>query len=296
MKTTYIFCVVLLIVAVSNVAAGSGTIKIDLIQCKGYEPYSYFTGGDVRFVIRYINDIGERVGVINDFVIKTYDGAGYWGVSIDTLVDASQQSPFAAYFNQMFALSWYIGSPYDAKLSVMGSGDPSHGLPVGFSDTVLAITAYSTPAFDAGKHLCIDTTSPIPYERTWKWFTASAVEVSPEFVGIDPSQPYIPGYGYCFVGVAPCTPPVPAKTAPMHIACGCGSCCQGTTGNVNMQGEVDLSDLAILIAYMTQTPKPTLACQEEANVDVSGGIDLSDLSRLIAHLTVTPRPSLPACP
>lgn len=275
-------------------AAGSGTIKIDQVQCKGYEPYSYFTGGDVRFVIRYINDTGERVGVINDFVVKTYDGAGYWGITIDTLVDASQQSPFAAYFNQIFGLSWYIESSYDAKLSVWGAGSSGYGLPVGFSDTVLAITAYATPISDVAKHLCIDTTSPIPYERTWKWFTASAVEFSPQFVGLDVAQPYVPGYGYCFVGVFPCTPPVPAKQT--QAACGCGGCCQGTTGNVNMQGGVDLSDLSALIAYLTQTPRPTLTCHEEANLDGSSGIDLSDLSYLIAYLTVTPQPSLPACP
>ncbi len=75
---------------------------------------------------------------------------------------------------------------------------------------------------------------------------------------------------------------------------GCG-CCVGTTGNVNASGGIDLSDLSLLIAYMTVTPKPALSCQKEANVNGLALIDLSDLSLLIAYLTVTPKPLLPNC-
>jgi hypothetical protein len=75
-------------------------------------------------------------------------------------------------------------------------------------------------------------------------------------------------------------------------------CCIGQTGNVNkgVAEPPDLSDLSLLIAYLTMTPKPTLQCQKEANVNALGTIDLSDLSLLIAFLTVTPKPALPACP
>lgn len=76
----------------------------------------------------------------------------------------------------------------------------------------------------------------------------------------------------------------------------CDGCCQGTTGNVNVIGTVDLSDLSLLIGYLTVTPKPILLCTEEANVNGAGSVDLSDLSLLIAYLTVTPRPTLPNCP
>ncbi len=76
----------------------------------------------------------------------------------------------------------------------------------------------------------------------------------------------------------------------------CDGCCQGTTGDVNMAGAVDLSDLSLLIGYLTVTPRPTLPCVEEANVNNSGSVDLSDLSLMIAYLTVTPRPTLPNCP
>ncbi len=76
-------------------------------------------------------------------------------------------------------------------------------------------------------------------------------------------------------------------------------CCSGTTGNVNdgVSEIPDLSDLSLLIAYLTTTPKPTLLCGPEANVNGSGvNPDISDLSLLIAYLTVTPKPALPACP
>jgi hypothetical protein len=78
------------------------------------------------------------------------------------------------------------------------------------------------------------------------------------------------------------------------------SCCIGTTGNVNksIAESPDLSDLSLLIAYLTQTPKPVLPCLPEANVNasVAANPDLSDLSLLIAYLTQTPKPTLPNCP
>ncbi|MBK7142938.1 MAG: thrombospondin type 3 repeat-containing protein [bacterium] len=80
-------------------------------------------------------------------------------------------------------------------------------------------------------------------------------------------------------------------------------CCTGTTGNVNesVSETPDLSDLSLLISYLTTTPRPALPCPEEANVNASTAgapphVDLSDLSLLISYLTVTPRPTLPNCP
>ncbi len=73
-------------------------------------------------------------------------------------------------------------------------------------------------------------------------------------------------------------------------------CCTGTTGDLNIDGFIDLSDQSLLIAYVTTSPKPVLPCPEEANVSGTGGIDLTDLSMLIAYLTMTPRPTLPNCP
>ncbi len=76
------------------------------------------------------------------------------------------------------------------------------------------------------------------------------------------------------------------------------SCCVGTTGNVNKSAleAPDLSDLSLLISYLTVSPRPTLPCALEANVNNVGTTDLSDLSLLISYLTVSPRPTLPNCP
>lgn len=78
------------------------------------------------------------------------------------------------------------------------------------------------------------------------------------------------------------------------------SCCVGTTGNVDMVGIIDISDLSLLIAYLTvpSPGKPSLPCYQEANLNVEGIIDLSDLSLLILYLTIPApnKPVLPNCP
>lgn len=72
------------------------------------------------------------------------------------------------------------------------------------------------------------------------------------------------------------------------------SCCLGTRGNVNGDGQdrVDLSDLSYLIAYLTVGAAPP-SCRAEADINGSGNVDLTDLSMLIAYLTVGG--SMPSC-
>lgn len=75
------------------------------------------------------------------------------------------------------------------------------------------------------------------------------------------------------------------------------SCCQGSVGNVDGFGMVDLSDLSLLVAYLTWTDHFALGCMEEANMNRAGIVDLTDLSILIAYLKFPPGTvSLPACP
>ena len=73
-----------------------------------------------------------------------------------------------------------------------------------------------------------------------------------------------------------------------------GSCCVGTTGNVNMVGIVDLSDLSALVSYLTGGGY-ALPCVPEANVNNVGIVDLSDLSALVSYLTGGGY-VLPTCP
>jgi hypothetical protein len=61
-------------------------------------------------------------------------------------------------------------------------------------------------------------------------------------------------------------------------------CCVGTTGNVNMEGIVDLADLTSLVSYLTGggfVPP----CTDEANINGVSIIDLTDLSALVSYLT-----------
>lgn len=70
------------------------------------------------------------------------------------------------------------------------------------------------------------------------------------------------------------------------------ACCEGTTGNVDGNAGVDLSDLSWLIGYMTGGGG--LNCIGEADVDQSSAVDLSDLSILVYYL-VGGEYQLPAC-
>lgn len=78
------------------------------------------------------------------------------------------------------------------------------------------------------------------------------------------------------------------------LTCDTSSCCQGATGNVNMTGIVDLSDLSSLVAYLTGAGY-VLPCEREANVNAAGIVDLGDLSALVSYLTGGGF-TLPACP
>lgn len=71
------------------------------------------------------------------------------------------------------------------------------------------------------------------------------------------------------------------------------SCCIGSTGNVDGDGGVDISDLTFLIDHLFIN-FPEIPCVEEGNVDGDGGIDISDLTFLIDHLFIN-FPDLPAC-
>lgn len=85
---------------------------------------------------------------------------------------------------------------------------------------------------------------------------------------------------------------------------GCGPCCEGRTGNVDLAGvspnEIDSSDLGALIDFLFSTPGTvTLACEDEADVDAQGGmfpVDSSDLGTLVNFLFSTPGTvTLPNC-
>lgn len=62
------------------------------------------------------------------------------------------------------------------------------------------------------------------------------------------------------------------------------SCCSGVTGNVDMTGIIDLSDLSGIVSFLTGGSYMP-PCMDEANVNNEGIVDLSDLSALVSYLT-----------
>ena len=66
--------------------------------------------------------------------------------------------------------------------------------------------------------------------------------------------------------------------------CDAQVCCVDVTGNVNLSGTVDLTDLSALVSYLTGGGYQ-LPCWNEANINGIGIVDLSDLSALISYLT-----------
>ena len=86
-----------------------------------------------------------------------------------------------------------------------------------------------------------------------------------------------------------------SPSAPANNSCGVQigpfavkwPCCKGVTGNVNgsVSEAPDLSDLSLLISYLSTTPRPKLPCPAEADFNGIWPLDLSDLTRLINLLT-----------
>lgn len=65
-------------------------------------------------------------------------------------------------------------------------------------------------------------------------------------------------------------------------------CCYGQRGNINGSPSQtpDLSDLSLLISYLTAAPsdRPTLPCMLEADVNADGRVDMTDLSCFIGSV------------
>lgn len=77
------------------------------------------------------------------------------------------------------------------------------------------------------------------------------------------------------------------RELPEGLARGVAVVAVGHTGDVDFDGDVDLSDLAALLASYTAT-FGTPSYDSQADFDLDGDIDLSDLASLLAHYGQTP--------
>lgn len=154
----------------------------------------------------------------------------------------------------------------------------------------------------AAQEIIISNLASTPYawqayrSQSWLNFSKLSGAANPDTLRLFPNRILAPGtYVDTLIIVSYDNANGPVFVPVTYTVVG-STCCLGTTGNVDGQNTVTLSDLSLLIAYLTMTPRPELPCMAEANINTQGTIDLTDLSTLVAYLTVTPALTLPDCP
>src|SRR5262249_53589205 len=69
-------------------------------------------------------------------------------------------------------------------------------------------------------------------------------------------------------------------------------------GDVNADGEVDLSDAVRVLRHLFLGQPPSLECEKSADADGGGKVDLADIVHLLSYLFLSgppPRAPHPAC-
>ncbi len=173
----------------------------------------------------------------------------------------------------------------DSCIVAFNTGENTNSLPIAadtFPNTLLAISCSNLYGNENGDWAGLVDSLETLYNN---------FSLDPQFCGRSVGNYLLQEDSPCRPELSPCGSLVGA----LPVEPGCNSCCEGTTGNANLAGSVDLSDLSLLISYLTVTPKPVIPCPEEGNVNASGSIDLSDLSAMIAYITAGTY-TLPWCP
>ena len=84
------------------------------------------------------------------------------------------------------------------------------------------------------------------------------------------------------------------ELSPFTVGTPAGCCIPPTVSDVNQSGDVDITDISVMIDHQFLTLEP-LVCIEEGDINFSGDVDITDLQLMIDNqfLTLTP---LPPCP
>jgi len=103
------------------------------------------------------------------------------------------------------------------------------------------------------------------------------------------------GLAYAYVLIAEDAPAAysPPSTV-IEVSAEFGCCLPPTVGDINQSGEVDITDMQVLIDHQFLTLAP-LVCDAEADLDHNGSTDITDLQILIDNQFLTLTPLLP-CP
>lgn len=80
---------------------------------------------------------------------------------------------------------------------------------------------------------------------------------------------------------ATCHGVTPSGAGPHGVTA--GGCCVGSTGDIDLSGSVDISDLVMFVSY-SFGPLQALPCEEEADVNGSGELDIADIVYLVTYM------------
>ncbi len=254
---------VLLLAAVTH-----GATEITLDEVDGlFSGDTVLPGYPLRFILRFTYTPGDGLYVRyfnNAIRVWTHQNGAY----TDNFEPATQDTlSVTPHWLHMFDFSLACTSygvdgtgvdtlAFSGLSSIMGTG-----LPDGFDQQAWWIA--TTPR-GGGDTLCIDSCSHIePCYDYWVWsIRGTGTIVVPDWSG-----------PHCF-----------------HVA----ECCIGSLGNVDLQGGVNIADLALLAAYLF-LPGTGLPCSGAGDVDGSGQVNVADLTYLHAYL-FHGGPAPPPCP
>ncbi|MCM2271852.1 MAG: hypothetical protein NDJ18_04775 [candidate division Zixibacteria bacterium] len=213
----------LAMVCAGNASAQNGVITIQ--QVGGLvSGTTVQAGANIRFLIKYQNDTGQRCNVSNGFKITSPDGVTWDSTTIDSIGpiddggtpgDPSDDvaTYFLPFFDFVYAFNEFgcdgIG---EDSVGFLAAGSPTSStkqMPTTWNDSVFAITAwFNGDVSQAGKHICIDSATWFE-GGSWKWVGRNLVDYFPLYIGL-PGQAYSNGVGterfgsgYCFDIYAP---------------------------------------------------------------------------------------------
>jgi len=209
------FCGLMMLLGASISLAQNGVISI--YKVGGLVSGTTVRAGEnIRFLMRFNNNTGQKCDVSNGYKLSSPDGATWDSTTIDSIgpIVDGEAKYFRPYFDVAFAFG--AGSTDgmgEDTVGMIGAGTgtkPAKQMPNGFNDSVYAITAwFNGDKSSAGKHICIDT-SFYGQSGTWVWVGRDLTNYYPLLQGLTPSQPYsdgLPGTrlgsGYCFDLYAP---------------------------------------------------------------------------------------------
>lgn len=263
MSLSYLVATVLLILIPGALPVfGQTVISLDHVD-GSFSPGTITTQGPVTFYLRMTNFNewqAEVRGATNGFRIYSPDNARWSPPEAFETIDMDE------YFDLISLINYYSpdgrGADTIALALVRATG---LGFPHGFDSVTHGITISVDPVYE-GRTICLDSTTYDLPNGMWLWnYGAEYGSLRPDWGG-----------PYCFA----------IDNSP---------CCQ-VRGNIDHDpaGEIAITDLVILAAYMFQNGPPPV-CLEEANIDgdPAGEITINDLVWLTGYMFNQGLPPVP---